>query len=93
MGVSHEEAAPGSRPECYLSTPIGHALGFGENDRLRTLLMASQPYILKAMPEINVSVPHDGGGVGDGTFMLPPPTSALSGRNVLYLPSEMSDHR
>ena len=55
--------------------------------------MASQPRILNSMPETNVSVPRDGGGVEDGTFMLPLPTSALSRRNILYLPSKMSDHR
>ena len=34
-----------------------------------------------------------GGGVGDGTFMLPPPTPVLSRRNVLYLPSDSPERR
>ena len=34
-----------------------------------------------------------GGGVGDDTFMLPPPAPVPSRCNVLYLPSDSSKQR
>jgi hypothetical protein len=61
----------------------------------RTLLMASQPCILYSMPEITVS---DARGRAAGEWGTVPwcfslQLLILARRNILYLPSEISEHR
>jgi len=63
------------------------------NHKRRTLLITSQPYILYSVRDLREYFSQLGSiRVGDGTFMLLPPTSISAGRNVFHLPGEIPQH-